>query len=35
MLLKAVLKEIRHNHTMKSSFFETIEPLSKVLNNEL
>jgi len=32
-MLKTLLKEIKMNHTMKSSFLEAIEPISKVLNN--
>jgi hypothetical protein len=35
MMIKSLLKEIKNNHTMKSSLLETIEPISKILNNEL
>ena len=34
MLLKSLLKEMRSNPSIKSLMMETIEPVSKVLNNQ-
>ena len=34
-MLKTLLKEIRLNPSIKSIMMEAIEPINKVLNNEL
>jgi hypothetical protein len=35
MMLKSLMKEMRQNPNMKSLMMQTIEPVSKILNNEL
>ncbi len=35
MMLKSLLKQLKSNPNMKSILMETIEPISKVLDNEL
>lgn len=35
MMLKSLMKEMKQNPNMKSLMMETIEPVSKILNNEL